>query len=170
MTVEIDVRIETRDWTVAVPDVLGICQQTARSALVVGAPATDAAEMGIVLTDDETIARLNGRFRGNDAPTNVLAFATESGGPDGWPAVPVGVPRLLGDVVVAYETATAEARMAQKTLDHHLRHLVVHGVLHLLGHDHQTDAEADRMEALEIVILGRLGVDDPYADRKHSAA
>lgn len=170
MTVEIDVRIENRDWTVALPDALGVCQQTARSALAAGAPGTDAAELGIVLTDDMAIAGLNRDFRDKDAPTNVLAFAAESGGPEDWPALPAGVPRLLGDVVVAYETTVAEATAAQITLDHHLRHLVVHGVLHLLGHDHQMDDEADRMEALEITILGRLGVDNPYADRTHSAA
>ena len=110
--------------------------------------------MVILLTDDATVRDLNARFRAKDTPTNVLSF----------PAPP-NPDNHLGDIALAYETCAAEALAQHKPLAHHLQHLVAHGVLHLIGYDHQTDAEADAMEALERRILGGLGVPDPYAER-----
>jgi len=115
------------------------------------------AELSIVLTDDDAIRKINAQWRGKDAPTNVLSF----------PAAPVqGAPRLLGDIVIAFETTTREAKDEGKPFAHHLSHLAVHGFLHLLGYDHESDAQADDMERLERDILARLGVPDPYAARK----
>jgi probable rRNA maturation factor len=116
----------------------------------------DAAELSVQLADDAQIRALNAQWRGVDKPTNVLSFPVAAG--DKIAAAP-----LLGDIVVAFETAEREAAEEGKTFADHYAHLVVHGFLHLLGFDHQDAAEADRMETLETVILARLGIADPYA-------
>jgi probable rRNA maturation factor len=117
-----------------------------------------AIEVAIRLADDAVQQRLNRDWRGVDAPTNVLAFPAWEPGAE----IPPGAPLLLGDVVLALETIAREAVEQGKPLADHLSHLVVHGVLHLLGYDHATEAEAIAMEALETSILARLGVPDPY--------
>ncbi len=131
----------------------------ARAALA-AAEQSAPAELAIVLTDDDAVRALNRRFRAVDKPTNVLAFPASGG-----PAPPPGAPRPLGDVTLAYETVAAEARDQGKPIADHLSHLVVHGVLHLLGYDHAAAAEALVMESLEVAVLARLGVDDPYRAR-----
>jgi probable rRNA maturation factor len=111
----------------------------------------------IMLADDAKQRHLNRTYRGKDTPTNVLAF------PQGAPGSPRSdQPVLLGDVVLAFETVRREAAEQDKPIANHLRHLVVHGVLHLLGFDHENAAEAAAMEAREIKILAELGVPDPY--------
>ena len=105
----------------------------------------------LLLTDDATIADLNRRFRQRDQPTNVLSF----------PA-PQNPERFLGDIALAYGVCAREAREQGKPLAHHLQHLVAHGVLHLLGYDHVSDAQADEMEDLERAVLAGLGIPDPY--------
>jgi len=117
------------------------------------------SELAIVLTDDAAIRALNHRWRGRDKPTNVLSFPAHG-------LVPPGSgPRPLGDVVIAYETMAREAQEQGLPLTHHLTHLAVHGFLHLLGYDHESDTEAETMEQLERDILARLDVPDPYATR-----
>lgn len=164
-------------WRERVPDLDALCVETAR-AVFAAAPLPNpppqvgkgdqenpppqagegwmGAEVSIVLADDALLRELNGKWRGIDKPTNVLAFAAESG------ETPPGAPRLLGDVVIAFETVAREAEAQGKPLAHHLRHLIVHGVLHLLGWDHEDPIEAERMEAFEVAILQHLGVPDPY--------
>jgi probable rRNA maturation factor len=117
------------------------------------------AELSVALADDARVRVLNRDWRRIDKPTNVLAFpagdvsaAGTAGGP----------PRPLGDVILAYETVAAEARAQGKAVTAHASHLIVHGVLHLLGFDHDTDATATDMEAVEVAVLARLGVADPY--------
>jgi probable rRNA maturation factor len=137
-------------------------------AVAVAAEMADAdtadAELAVMLTDDAGIRTLNSNWRGIDKPTNVLSFPAlrpptgVSGADD--------VPPMLGDIAIAYETARREADDEQKPFDHHLSHLTVHGFLHLVGYDHETDDEAEAMEALEIEILAQLGIPDPYADRE----
>jgi probable rRNA maturation factor len=122
-----------------------------------GLAAQERAEVSLLLTGDEEVRALNARWRGQDKPTNVLSF----------PASPPG--RLaetpaLGDIALAFETLAREAEASGVPLADHYRHLVAHGFLHLIGYDHETDEEAERMEALETRILARLGVADPYAD------
>jgi probable rRNA maturation factor len=136
-----------------------LAMEAARLALLRG-EAPGAAVVDITLTDDDEQRALNRTWRGKDTPTNVLAF------PAADPSVPVpaGAPLLLGDVVLAFETVRREAAEQEKTLADHLRHLVVHGVLHLLGYDHENAAETAIMEAREIAILSELGVSNPYRD------
>ena len=111
----------------------------------------------VVLSSDAKVRRLNRDYRGKDKPTNVLSFAALDGGKpprsQAWP---------LGDIILALGTCRKEARAQGKNLDQHLAHLVIHGVLHLLGYDHEMAAEAERMEGLEIAALQRLGIDNPY--------
>lgn len=127
-------------------------------ALVSGA---DAVEIGITLADDETVRALNRDHRGKDKPTNVLSFPLADGD---FEAEAPGAPLLLGDVILARETVAREAAEQGKSLENHAAHLVAHGVLHLLGYDHETEAEAEAMERLEIEALRGLGVPDPYTD------
>lgn len=117
----------------------------------------EEAELSLVLTDDARIRVLNRDWRGFDKPTNVLSFpAADADDDDPGP--------LLGDVIVAHETMAREAAAEGKSLDDHVAHLLVHGLLHLFGFDHETDEEAEEMEALETEILAGLGIADPYAD------
>jgi probable rRNA maturation factor len=112
-------------------------------------------EVSVMLTDDATVRALNRQWRGLDKPTNVLSFPA---------AAPAGgdIPAVLGDIAIAYETLAREAADEGKPVLHHLAHLVVHGYLHLMGRDHQSDTEADAMEALERDILRGLRIPDPY--------
>jgi probable rRNA maturation factor len=138
-------------WKAARPDAAAIARRAARAALR-GAgrrPGRAGLEVSLVLTNDRTIKALNARWRRRDEPTNVLSFPAED--------------RVhLGDVVLAFETVRREAKAQGKTLGDHLAHLVVHGVLHLVGYNHMTRREAAAMEALERCILAGLGIADPY--------
>jgi probable rRNA maturation factor len=146
------------------PDADAVIQR----AVAIAAEMTDAdtadAELAVMLTDDAGIRTLNSNWRGIDKPTNVLSFPALA------PPMPLAgtddIPRMLGDIAIAYETARREADDEQKPFDHHLSHLTVHGFLHLVGYDHETDDEAEAMESLEIEILAQLGIPDPYADRE----
>lgn len=115
------------------------------------------SEVSLLFTDNATIRELNSHWRAKDKPTNVLSF----------PAFPLkpgmALMPLIGDIVLAFETVKTEAEQEHKPLDNHVSHLVVHGLLHLLGYDHETDTEADEMEGLERKILVRLAIPDPYA-------
>lgn len=121
----------------------------------VARPPSMAGELTVVLTDDDSIRKLNHRWRNLDRPTNVLSFKSAD--------LPEGAPAVLGDIVIAFETAAREAAAEGKPLVHHVVHLGVHGFLHLMGYDHQSGAEADAMEDLERRILASLDVPDPYA-------
>ncbi len=115
-------------------------------------------EISLLFTDDEAMRRINGRWRSRETPTNVLSFPAI-------PVVPGSMPGpLLGDIVVAYETVIREAKDLEIPFDNHLTHLLVHGLLHLLGYDHMSDAEAQQMESLETRILAELHLSDPYED------
>lgn len=179
-----DVLIEAPAWRKAVKGPVGLCERAARAALAAalaeGAPlasvvgAASELELCIALEDDDSVRALNRDFRGADRATNVLAFAALETA-DGTATAPADGPEedeplALGDVIVALETTRDEAQRDGKTLEDHLVHLVVHGVLHLLGHDHQTDADADRMEALEARILAALGIANPHAAHPAGAA
>jgi probable rRNA maturation factor len=146
----IEVEIESEDWATALPDAEAVVLQAAEAALALS-PEGEDENIVVLLTDDETVADLNQRFRGKAGPTNVLSF----------PASP-NPERHLGDIALAYGVCAREALEQGKPLRAHLIHLSAHGVLHLLGYDHQTDGEAEAMEAQERSILESLGVPDPY--------
>lgn len=149
-------------------DVGPLVERAAQAALArQGVGLGGAVELSLALADDAVVHELNRLWRGIDKPTNVLAFP---GDPAAAPAIGLNSPpRQLGDVIVAYETVVAEARHQAKPVGAHLSHLIVHGVLHLLGFDHESDAEAAIMEAEEIAILAGLGVPDPYGDAAASS-
>ncbi len=143
----IEIEVEDAAWSIAMPDAEAVVLRAATAAL-----GTLEGDLVVLLTDDAEVQDLNKRFRDNDRPTNVLSF----------PAAESAFPHL-GDVVLGYAYCAAEAEVQGKALSDHLSHLVVHGVLHLLGRDHEDDAEAEEMEAEEREILASLGVADPYA-------
>jgi len=155
----IDVSVSCDAWLAACPDVEALAEAAARAALALAAPpARSPLVVGVILTDDAEQRQLNRTYRGKDAETNVLSFPmTDPAAP-----APAGSPILLGDVVLAFETVAREAAEQRKPLANHLCHLVVHGVLHLLGFDHENDADAAVMEKREVEILTGLGVPAPY--------
>lgn len=118
------------------------------------------SELSLVFTNDHDIRKLNAQWRNIDKPTNVLSFPAFDIAPGNRPGP------LLGDIVLAHETVTREADNENKSINDHLTHLLVHGLLHLVGYDHQTDDEAEQMEQLEREILRNLGIADPYANAK----
>ena len=155
---DIDVSIVNDEWTKNLADAESVCRTAAVAAFRSVSPADIAnAEASILLTDDAQVRDLNNTYRGKDQPTNVLSFASHD-----LKNAPECGPVMLGDVVIAFGVSSAEARNENKTLADHLSHLVVHGMLHLLGCDHESDGEAAQMETLEIRTLADLGVADPY--------
>ncbi|QIG55053.1 rRNA maturation RNase YbeY [Altererythrobacter sp. BO-6] len=116
----------------------------------------------LLFTSDEEVHVLNREWRGKDKPTNVLSFPMLTR-EELLELAPEGPPEMLGDLALAYETCAREAADKSIPLEHHAAHLIVHGMLHLAGHDHETsDEDADKMEALEIAILAKMGIADPY--------
>lgn len=167
-----DATIEISDncdaWQKVVCGLEARLRDVVRAALVRTAFAADKigrpAEISILLSDDAGIRALNRRYRGIDRPTNVLAFPSgDDGFSDIEPFPGSGQPvHALGDIVLAFETVTAEAADQGKEFGDHMAHLVIHGVLHLLGHDHERDDDAKVMEALEVGTLADLGISNPY--------
>lgn len=168
---EIDILVDAGNWRASLPAAQEIAVAAARAALGgvgdtssagAGARAGTTTELSILLTDNAAIAELNSQWRDKNGPTNVLSFPAETD--ETLPTASlIGVPILLGDVAVALETLLVEAQEAGISPEDHLHHLIVHGVLHLCGFDHENETDADCMERLEIGILQTLGVSDPYA-------
>jgi probable rRNA maturation factor len=171
---DISFSLESGDWETAATDVERLTEAAARAAFeaaekpeILGGDTP--VEMSLVLADDALVQTLNRDYRDKDKPTNVLSFAllddlddTDEDADDVL-AREEGMPILIGDVILAFETVQREAREQGKSVGDHLTHLVIHGVLHLLGYDHLSDPDADRMERLETSILARMGIADPYS-------
>lgn len=165
---DVDIVIEDPRWNTEPMAAEAEIGRIARAAFDAGGmpedfPHVTAAGLTILLTDDTAVQALNRAFRGKDKPTNVLSFATIDD-PDTLPLADDSAPFHLGDIAIAYETVAREAEEMNVALGHHLTHLVIHGVLHLLGYDHIDDDEAEHMEALEIRLLQNFGIENPYAD------
>ena len=135
----------------------------AESAFPQLATGPRAVEISVRLTGDEEVRALNEQWRGKDRPTNVLSFPMIARD-DLLAMKPDGGPEMLGDIALAYETCCREAEAKGVPLDHHAAHLLLHGLLHLAGHDHQADGEAETMEALETKALALMKIADPYGN------
>jgi probable rRNA maturation factor len=157
-----DIFIDVRNarWGDVEFDVAGICRAAAAEAVASVQETAGVVEISVVLADDAFVRELNRTWRNMDTPTNVLAFPC-SGGDN---SAGIGAERLLGDVIVAFQTTQREAVELQIPLEHHFAHLIIHGVLHLLGYDHIDDSDAAIMEKLEIEALARLGMGNPYEE------
>jgi probable rRNA maturation factor len=149
----------TSDCWLKQPGAEAVIHRAIEAAAEFAEADTDDAELAVMLTDDGGIRTLNNNWRGIDKPTNVLSFPALQPTGD----TPDDMPRMLGDIAIAYETTRREADEEAKPFEHHLSHLAVHGFLHLIGYDHENDDDAEAMEALEREILAQLGIPDPYA-------
>lgn len=156
LPIGIDLFVEAGEWPPE-DELAQLLARAVEASIVHGRlDAVEGSELSVVFTDDAHVKVLNASYRNKDKATNVLSF----------PATAAGARRfgpLLGDIVVAQETVSTEAEEQGVSFEHHLTHLVVHGLLHLFGHDHLEDEEAERMESLETQILAHLGIADPYA-------
>ena len=153
---EIDVLTEDDAWN-ALPEREALAHRAARAVFeVLGFPEPEA-ELSILFTGDAAMAELNRRWRGKEGATNVLSFPGAGG-------AHADLPAALGDIVLAAGVVGAEAKAQAKPLANHAAHLIIHGVLHLLGHDHGEVATAEAMERLETRAMARLGLPDPYED------
>ncbi len=162
---QVDVIIDDQSWPTLLPNVESVASELCRAcvAAALRQPQTgETVELCVVLASDRRLRQLNRRYRGFDRPTNVLSFANLEGAPP----PDTGEPKLLGDVLIARETAEREAQEDGKSLRDHVSHLIVHGTLHLLGFSHEEEEEADEMEALERRILASFDIADPYAESR----
>lgn len=168
--VTINVMVASQAWTRALRSAAAVCRRAAQSALE-GTALEGAAlealtsrqplELSILLATDNAVRKLNALYRGKDKATNVLSFPVALDEKQSF--VPAGEPLMLGDIAIAYGVTAREAKADGKTVAAHLSHLVIHGVLHLLGYDHEDEKDAVTMERRERKILARLGISDPYA-------
>lgn len=146
--IELDLRIADPAWEQHLSDIAATCQRATNAGASV---ANLSGEVSLLLTNDEEIQALNRDWRGKDKPTDVLSF----------PADPMDKP-FLGDIAISLGITMADAAARALTLPQHVSHLLIHGLLHLAGHDHKNDTEAAEMEALEVAALASLGWPDPY--------
>ena len=158
----IDLIVETTEWTEVLPDLEALAEEAATLALDEAGVAAEERTIALLACDDARIAELNSTFRDTEKATNILS----------WPAHTLPIPDTetppsppaghLGDLAIALATIRSEAEEAGLPLKNHVRHLILHGVLHLLGYDHHSVVDAEVMERLEIRALNRIGVPDPY--------
>ena len=162
---QLDIVIEDDRWE-KLP--LARIADTATRAALTAVGCAHPYEIIVMACDDARIAALNAEFRGKPAPTNVLSWPAHDLAPlmpgetPPAPPPPDGFDDALGDIALAYETCIREAREQGKSVQHHLTHLILHATLHLLGYDHETEEDAQLMEAIETRALAELGIADPY--------
>lgn len=158
----VDCMIESRAWAGAGLESLA---ERAVAEVFAHLEIPQRAEIALLACDDARIATLNADFRGKPVPTNVLSWPSQERAAEGEgdaPDLRLGADPELGDIAIAYETCAREAAETGRELADHAVHLIVHGTLHLLGYDHERDGDATLMEAIEVEILGKLGISDPY--------
>jgi probable rRNA maturation factor len=161
----VDIIIEDERW--AGLGLEALADAAAAAALRHLGLAPEDWEIALLACDDVRIADLNRDFRDKPTPTNVLSWPSEERGADiagARPDLPEGPDTELGDIAIAWDTCVREAEAAGKPMQDHVTHLLVHGVLHLLGYDHIRDQDATLMEGLETEILGKMGLPDPYKE------
>lgn len=155
-SIEIDVAVEGGAWP-SEDALYTLSERAVQAAMAIVENIESGQTLSLLFADDAEIQDLNARFRNQDKPTNVLSF----------PGIPMGqmpgMPPHLGDIALSFETILREAESEGKSFENHLTHLVVHGVLHLAGYDHEEPEEAEEMEELERIILRTLAISDPYA-------
>ncbi len=173
MNINIAVSLDSDLWIRETSDLQGLCDRAANMAAYYAVNDSKCElkelnnkdiEISVVYSDDNSVQELNKNYRGKDKPTNVLSFATIDG-IDDIQELFEEEPIMLGDVILAFETTKKESTEQNKKFEDHATHLLVHGVLHLMGFDHIEDIEADYMEALETKILAELGIENPYNDK-----
>lgn len=142
---EVDVSVLSKDW----PDIQSMLVDVINLTLAEAGLAQENFEISLVLANNDFIQELNKNYRGKDKPTNVLSFPQDDD-------------LMLGDIIMAYETVAVEAQEQGKSFEDHASHLAIHGILHLLGHDHEDEAEAEEMEMIEVAVLRKLGIKNPY--------
>lgn len=165
----IDVMFDDGDWS-CVPDVEALIARVVAAVNSRSELKVENTVATLALSSDAVVARLNGTYRGKPKPTNVLSFpaAPHPANPSSGGVEFAQEPRELGDIILALETVMSEARDLGIAPQHHVQHLALHGLLHLLGYDHENDDDATIMETLETDILATLGVGDPYAGERVS--
>lgn len=161
--IAIDISVQYLEWSLKFPDIEAeikkLIHKSLQYVILPRALLDKSIELSVILANDDVVHVLNREYRGKDKPTNVLSFATlDSEEPDNIPTI------HIGDIMLAYETINQEALEQQKTHIDHVRHLIVHGFLHLLGYDHENDEDANDMETMEIKILEAFGIQSPYID------
>ena len=148
----------------------GLADKAVRSVLERFELDIEECEISVLACDDARIADLNAEFRAKPSPTNVLSWpaedlsAEEPGGEPLAPEPDFTGEIALGDIAISWDTCLREAHNAGKPITDHVTHLIIHGLLHLLGYDHIRDPDATLMEGIEAEILGRMGIDDPYKE------
>jgi probable rRNA maturation factor len=154
--VQVSIQKAAPGWKAVTGAAAKVRRAARRAVAMVGVPVMAGAEIAVLLADDARMQGVNRQWRAKDSSTNVLSFPGAAPGS-------ISQAPFLGDIILAFETMESEAATEEKPLEHHMMHLVVHGVLHLLGYDHMTLNEAQRMESLESAILASLDIPDPYA-------
>jgi probable rRNA maturation factor len=154
MTPDLEITVEHPGWTLKLPALQGLAERVIGACVEVCSPQlAPSTELSVLFTDARKVRELNAVWRKQDKPTNVLSFPAPPG---------AGPIRMLGDVVLSFETVESEASAEHKSFENHTIHLIAHGFLHLLGFDHETDRDAQEMEDRERAALALLGAPDPY--------
>lgn len=156
-SIDIQINITSDNWKPFLksnPSIIKKTVQQAFASIENSLPKTKTIELSLLFCDDSEMQTLNKQYRGNNKPTNVLSFPQ---------ADIIGNDiATIGDIILSYDTIRQEAIDQEKALIDHVQHLLVHGILHLLGHDHVKNKDAIKMEKLEVEILKKLGVKNPY--------